>query len=86
MVGISRGDSAAQRARWLAELAGALEEARRLLKQLATDGIGIETIELSARIEAAHFEVQALRLKRSTGGGQDLGPEWSKDVPWKLRA
>jgi acyl-CoA reductase-like NAD-dependent aldehyde dehydrogenase len=86
MVGISSADSATQRARWLAELADALDEARHLMKRLASEEAGFDAIELSARVEAARFEVQALRLKRSPGGGQDFGPEWSKDIPWKLTA
>jgi hypothetical protein len=86
MIGMPSGYSAAGRARWLAELAAALEEARALVKQLATDEVRFDMIELSARIEAARFEVQTLRLKRSPGGGQDFDPEWSKDLPWKLSA
>lgn len=79
-------DSGAQRARWLAELAETLEEARRVVKELASEEIRLDAIELAAQIESARFEVQALRLKRSIGGGQDFGPEWSKDIPWKLSA
>ena len=86
MVGIPNADSAAQRARWLAELADALNEARRLVKELATEESRFDAIELAAQIEAARFEVQSLRLRRVTGGGQDFGPEWSKDIPWKLTA
>jgi acyl-CoA reductase-like NAD-dependent aldehyde dehydrogenase len=86
MVGISSGDSAAHRARWLAELADALDEARCLVKEIATQEAGFDAIELSARIEAARFRVHTMRLKRSPGGGQDFGPEWSKDIPWKLSA
>jgi acyl-CoA reductase-like NAD-dependent aldehyde dehydrogenase len=86
MVGMPSADSATQRARWLAELADALEEARDLVKQLASEEIRFDAVELSARIEAARFEVQSMRLRRSTGGGQDFGPEWSKDIPWKLSA
>jgi len=86
MVGIPNADSAARRARWLAELADALNEARCLVKELASEESRLEVIELAAQIEAARFEVQSLRLKRVTGGGQDFGPEWSKDIPWKLTA
>ena len=86
MIGMPIEDSATQRARWLAELADALDDARGLLKQLAAEEGRFDAIELSARIEAARFEVQTMRLKRSPGGGQDFGPEWSKDIPWKLSA
>ncbi|NUQ17018.1 MAG: hypothetical protein HOP95_00965 [Sphingomonas sp.] len=83
---MSSADSAARRARWLAELADALDEARRVMKQLAFEEIGSETMQLCARIDAARLEVDAMRLKRSPGDRQDFGPEWSKDVPWKLSA
>jgi acyl-CoA reductase-like NAD-dependent aldehyde dehydrogenase len=86
MVGMPSEESATQRARWLGELADALEEARHLVKQLAKEESRFDAIELSARIEAARFEVQTLRLRRSPGGGQDFGPAWSKDIPWKLSA
>ena len=86
MIGMPGVDSAARRARWLAELAGALDDARRVVTQLAVEESGFDPTPLSARIEAARLEVQTLRLKRSPGGGQDFGPDWSKDIPWKLSA
>jgi len=82
---VSGEDSAVQRANWLAELAQALEDARRAAKELRTER-GADTAELSARIEAASVEVRSLRLKRSGGGGQDFGPEWSENIPWKHSA
>lgn len=78
-------DSAAHRARWLAELAEALDEARDVLKQLG-DRNGAEAVALAQRIEAAHAEVQAMRLRRIAGGGQDFGPEWTQNIPWRLSA
>lgn len=86
MGGMSNGELAAQRARWLAELAGALDEACELVERLATGESHAVAIDLSARIDAARSEVETLRLKRSRGGGQDFGPEWSNGVPWKLSA
>lgn len=86
MVGIPNADLAAQRARWLAELADALDEAHELVEQLANGESHLVAIDLSARIDAARAEVETLRLKRSRGGGQDFGPEWSNGVPWKLSA
>ena len=58
-------DAAAERARWLAELAEALEQARtRCLAQLERcRRQRVEAIELYARIEAARLEVQALRFE-----------------------
>jgi len=78
-------ESAARRAVWLAELADALDSARYLVKEFESEG-RIEAIELHARIEAARFEVQALRLRRSQSNYEDSDPEWSKDIPWKRSA
>jgi hypothetical protein len=78
-------DSAAQRARWLGELAEALDEARQVIKQLGGAEAGVETVDLCARIEAVKLEVQTMRVKRSGGGG-DFSPEWTKGIPWRLSA
>ena len=80
------GEPAARRARWLAELAEALEEARRLVKELGADEGRIESVELYARIEAVRLEIEMMRLRSSPGGGQDLGPDWTKNIPWRLSA
>ena len=85
MIGMPSEDSAAQRARWLAELAEALDEARELLKQLSEEKAA-EAAALSERIEAAREQVQSLRLRRLSGGGQDFGPEWTENIPWRLSA
>ena len=82
---VSNEHTAAQRARWLAELSDALDEAHLLINQLRDTQGSIEATELCARIEAAKFEVQAMRIKRS-GGGADFGPEWTKGIPWRLSA
>lgn len=85
MVGVPSAQSATQRARWLAELADALDEARDLVRQLGAAEGRIEAIELSRRIEATWLEVQAMRL-RKTNEAADFAPEWIKDLPWKLSA
>ena len=86
MVGISSAETAAHRARWLAELADALDEARTLVRQLGVEEARIDAIDVAARIEAASNEVQRMRLMRSSGGGQDFDPEWTKNIPWRLSA
>jgi hypothetical protein len=83
---VSNWDSAAQRAHWLAELAGALDDARHLVKELGAEEGRIEVVEIYARIEAVRLEVQAMRLRRTYGGGEEFGPEWTKDIPWKRSA
>lgn len=86
VVPVPNEDSAAQRARWLGELADALDEARLLMKQLGAAEGRIEAVELYARIEAVRLEVQGMRLrKRNVGRGYD-GSEWTKDFPWKCSA
>ena len=71
--------SAAERARWLAELADALEQAERLVWSLGdlphTDP---EMIELYGALDAARAEVQALRVKRVATAPPGLQPFWMK--------
>ena len=86
VVRVPNEDSAAQRARWLAELADALDDARHLVKELGAEEGRIEAVELYARIESVRLVVQAMRLRRSYGGGEDSRPEWTKDIPWKRSA
>lgn len=86
MIKVPNEGPAAARARWLAELADALDEAQRLMKELGVDDGRIEAHDLCARIEAARVEVETIRLRRSSGGGQDFGPEWTKNIPWRLSA
>ena len=76
---------AAQRARWLAEVAAALEDARVLVRQLGSaEGRG-EAIELEARIEAMRIEVQAMRLGRGAAAAARSSPEWTNNLPWQHR-
>jgi hypothetical protein len=84
--GSASENSAAKRARWLAELTEALDHARRLVKQLGAAEGRIEAVELYARIEAVRLEVQTMRLRRSGGNAREFAPEWSKDLPWKRSA
>jgi hypothetical protein len=56
----------AERARWLAELAQALEDAQRLFHQLDLRSMSrANASELYMRIEAARLEVHSLQLSRS---------------------
>ena len=83
---ISSEENAGNRSRWLAELSEALDGARHLVKELGADEGRLEAVELYARIEAVRIEVHMMRLKRSYGGGQELDPKWSEDLPWKRSA
>ena len=82
---VSSEESASERARWLAELADALEGARHLVKELGADGGRLEAVELYARIEAARIEVHMMRLKR-VYRSQEFDPKWSEGLLWKRSA
>jgi hypothetical protein len=86
VVRVPNENSAVERARWLAELASALDDARHLVKGLGAEDGRIAAVELYARIEGVRLQVQAMRLRRSYGGGEDFCPEWTKDIPWKRSA
>jgi hypothetical protein len=69
----------ADRARWLAELAQALDEAQRLFRQLDVRTIPrADAFELYMRIEAARLEVQSLRLSRSLRERAEMSPQRMK--------
>lgn len=56
------GEAAASRARWLAELADAIENAQRLAWQLGTaTRPSPEARELYGRLESARVEVESMR-------------------------
>jgi hypothetical protein len=83
---IAGEDSAALRARWLADLAEALEAARLLVGDLEAGDARIDAADLYARIETVRSEVLAMRLKRSLGGSREFDPEWSEGLPWMRSA
>ena len=71
----------ADRARWLAELAAALDEARVLLRTLPEHRPDRRVPELELRIDAALEQVDALRRGRWTPDRDRTAPEWSMLVP-----
>lgn len=71
--------SASERARWLAELADALEQAQHVAWDLGIrEDSSLEAMELYGRLEAARAEVQSLRLGRFHAGPENKGPEWTE--------
>ncbi len=70
--------SGGNRARWLAELAGALEGARMILAELAESPPGSESAALADRIAGAICEVEALRRGRNWPVGMAFDPDWTK--------
>jgi hypothetical protein len=76
---------AAERARWLAELSEALNEAHRLLTSMALPrDCQADARELYLRIEAARLEVESLRLSRSLNPRQQNNPERINSPPWEM--
>jgi hypothetical protein len=66
------GDEAANRARWLAEVGEALDEAQRLTARLAQwRSDSREAVMLRVRIMAVRAEVEAMQCSRPA-------PKWSK--------
>jgi hypothetical protein len=75
--------SAAERARWLAELAQALEKAQGLVTRLAVAGRRkSEVLDVCARLEAVRAEVQSLRRSRTSESVANIDLNWSKQLPW----
>jgi hypothetical protein len=74
---------AADRARWLAEVSHALDEARALLHALSVNEGEYEVAcDLNARIETARFEVQSLRMSRSLQPRDEIDPKWTRFALW----
>jgi hypothetical protein len=75
---------AAARARWLAELAEALDQAKRLLiRPELGAGQRATTAELLERVEATRAEVEMLRINRQPQANPD--PQWINLAPWENR-
>ena len=68
--------SAAERARWLAEVAQALDQAWTLLERLdSTPGDCRERAELAHRIETAKHMTRSLRLSSDRRAGREVPPQ-----------
>lgn len=82
----SHEPTATERARWLAELAVAIEQAQVVAWRIGViEGDEPEALELYARLEAAREEVDALRRGSWTGVSQDMDPAWLRLLPWRTR-
>lgn len=76
--------SAAERSRWLAELAEALEQAQKLTWRLgASKERAAAAMELYGQLEAVRVEVQSLRLRRTAVSLPTINPKWRDLVPWQ---
>jgi hypothetical protein len=74
---------AADRARWLAEVSIALDEAQLALKKLSLVEDDYDLARgLHVSIEAARLEVQSLRLSRSIKPREQIDPERTEPLSW----
>ena len=76
--------SAADRVRWLGDLAEALGQAQRLTWRIGLSDANPEAMQLYGRIEAAIAEVQALRLGRRSAPFAEIDPQWIDRLPWSI--
>lgn len=75
--------TAAERARWLAELSKALDEAHKLAATLGLHhSEGPEAAEFCARLAAARAQVKGLRLGRGEDASGDQSPKWTNHAIW----
>lgn len=86
MIRMPNEGSAAARARWLAEVAAALDDARQVIKQLGALTSGIEFVELYDQIDSLAVDIEMTRRMRSSPAGRHFDPEWSNNIPWSLSA
>ena len=77
--------AAAERSRWLAELAVAIRDAQRLARVLGVDADSGPASELYARLESVRLEVEALRRSSWAPRPTEIDPQWIKPCPWERR-
>ena len=79
-LGVHRSTSdimAADRTRWLADLAAAIDDAQRVAWRLGiVQGAGSEAMKLYGRLEIARAEVEAIRLSGWSATPEEFPPEW----------
>ena len=79
-------EAAVQRARWLAELAFAIDRAQRMARSLAaSEQDGAEAIELDRRLEQVRIEVEELRRGSRLLLRREIDPRWMGFLPWNRR-
>ena len=79
-------ETAAERAQWLAELAEAIDGAKRLARTLAaSESADAEAREIFGRLEAVELEVEALRRGSRNNLRRGIDPKWTSLVPWNRR-
>lgn len=77
--------TAAERSRWLAELAVAIRDAQRLARVLGVDDDRGPASDLYVRLESVRLEVEALRRGSWAPRPTEIDPRWIKPFPWERR-
>lgn len=73
--------SATDRAKWLADLAGAIDDAQRVAWRLGVlEGNNPEATALYFRLESARLEVEALRRHRWPNEAVEFSPIWIQSL------
>lgn len=86
MRGSDKEITAAERSRWLFELAQAIDEAQWAALQIgAADGRNPEAIELYRRLEAARREIEQLRVRIVVSRIEPHGRADDPRPPWERR-
>jgi len=77
---------AAERARWLAELAAAVDEAQRIARTLSVSRGGCaEAEDLYGRLDAVRIEIEDLRRGGWGARATQIDPRWTSLFPWTRR-
>ena len=75
--------SAVDRARWLAELAFAVDQAQGLAREIgAAEDKRRDAQELNAQLESIRVELEMLRRGRAGEESREIDPEWMKLLGW----
>ena len=76
--------AAAERGRWLAELAHTIEQAQHLARKLSVSkGSCAEAEDLYGRLEAIRIEVEDLRRGGWGARPTRIDPLWTSLLPWR---
>ena len=78
--------AAAERSRWLAELAQAIDQAQQLARTLGdSESNGAQAKELYGRLEAVRVEVDAIRRGTWVTRSIEIDPLRTNHFPWNRR-
>lgn len=83
---LGEGAAAAERSRWLAELAQAVDQAQRLARTVGdSESNAAQAKELFGRLESVRIEVEALRRATGVTRSVDFDPMRTNLFLWNRR-